>query len=542
MAGSELSPRSSRVVVIGAGLAGLVTVKSCVEEGLAVKAFEMSDGPGGNWRFKEVGVSVFRNTELTSSKYITAFSDFPPPEDCPYFMTGSQYYDYLMAYCHRFDLERWIQFGTLVESVRRMGSHWVVQVVCDGQRQSHECDAVAVCTGLNQERFLPDVENLDQFEGEIVHSSVYKDSGPYRDRKVVIVGGGESGGDILDELSTVAEEATLSLRRGAFVMPKLEPRMTLPGDYFHHRSTYHLPQAVYSPIENCFQALFDFVNRKRRPWQFRRRMISLSGGCYHQQFITKSDVFCDALARPGVSLKPAVSRFGPDRVYFADGTYAEADAVIFCSGFKVRFPFLPIDSEGWDWRQLYKKVLHPRLPGIAFVGFARPHIGAIPPVTELQARYFAGVASGRLPFPERDVMDTAIRHDAEETSRLKPVVCQRITSIVSFIPYMYELADLIGCRPVLREFITRPAVLWSVLFGTVAPPHFRLSGPHADPGAADVIEREGLHVRRLKSLTDKALFAVVQIVWGLACIVGYPLFKAISALPGVRSLKPELDF
>lgn len=542
MVGSELSPQSRRVVVIGAGLAGLVTVKSCVEEGLAVKAFEMSDGPGGNWRFKEVGVSVFRNTELTSSKYITAFSDFPPPEAYPHFMTGIQYYGYLLAYCRRFDLEQRIQFGTRVESVQRMGSHCVVQVVCGGQRQSHECDAVAVCTGLNQERFLPDVENLDQFEGDIVHSSVYKDSGPYRGRNVVIVGGGESGGDILDELSTVAAHTTLSLRRGAFVMPKLEPSMTLPGDYFHHRSTYHLPQAVYSPIENGFQALFDFVNRKHRPWQFRRRMINLSGGSYHQQFITKSDVYCQALTRPGVSLKPAVSRFGPDRVYFADGTRTEADAVIFCSGFKVRFPFLPIDSEGWDWRQLYKKVFHPRLPGVAFIGFARPHIGAIPPVTELQARYFAGVASGRLSLPEREAMLSAIRRDAEETNQRKPVVCQRITSIVSFIPYMYELADMIGCRPVLREFLTRPVVLWSVLFGTVAPPHFRLSGPHADPSAADVIEREGLHVWRLKSRTDKALFAVVQIVWGVACILGYPLFKAISVLPGGRSLRPELDF
>ena len=529
-------------MVIGAGLAGLVAIKSCLEEGLEVQAFESAQRLGGNWQFKEDGVSVFRYTELTSSTYLTAFSDFPAPEHFPHFMLHDQYLDYLLAYARRFDLERHVQFGSHVTAIRRSGAKWRVQVACTGVERSFECDAIAVCTGLNEEKNLPADETIQEFRGDIVHSSAYKDSGPYRGRKVVIVGGGESGGDILDEVSRVATQTTLSLRRGVFVMPKLDALMTLPGDWFHHRSTYHLPPAVYGPIETAFQAVFDLVGGDRRAWEFRRPLISLSGGSYHQQFITKSDTFCHALTRPSVVLKPGIERFGRDGVFFTDGSNAKADAVIYCSGFKVSFPFLPIDSTAWDWRDLYKKIFHPQLPGVGFVGFARPHIGAIPPVTELQARYFAGVASGRLSLPSQERMRSIIERDARKTTRQKPLVCERITSVVSFIPYMYELADLIGCRPKLRRLLRRPVVWWSVLFGTVAPPHFRLCGPHASEEAAAVIERGGLHLRRLKTPVDKLVFVGLQLVWGVSGILGYPVFKLVSFLPGLRFLKPEVDF
>ena len=250
----------------------------------------------------------------------------------------------------------------------------------------------------------------------------------------------------------------------------------------------------------------------------------------------------DALAQPQVNLKPAIRRFTTDGVVFSDGSKIEADTVIFCSGFKVKFPFLPITSEGWDWRKLYKKIFHPDLSNIGFVGFARPNIGSMPPVTELQARYFAAVASGRVHLPERAEMESIIAQDAQKTSKFKPLVVDRVTGIVSFVPFMYELAELIGCSPVLSKLVKRPKVLWSVLFGTVAAPHFRLNGPHADPAAFDIIEREGLHLRKLKTPQEKLLFLMFQLVWGLGGLVGYPIFKVFSTLPGLTALKPELDF
>lgn len=530
-----------KVAVIGAGLAGLVTIKSCLEERMQVEAFEKSANLGGNWKFKDPGISVFRNTELTSSKYLTAFSDFPMSEDYPHFLTHHQYLEYLLAYAHHFDLKQHISLNTSVESIKRQGDKWLVRVTGD-HSQASEFDAVAVCTGLNEEWSFPNIKNIEQFEGDLIHSSAYKDNVPFQDKKVVVIGGGESGGDILNELSQVSKQVTLCLRRGVFIMPKLDRQMTLPGDYFHHRATYHFPPKIYYAIETGFQKLFSLINRHSKAWQIRQQLIDLSGGSYHQQFITKSDVFMDALAKPQVELKPEIESFTNNGVVLSDGSHIKADKVIFCSGFKVKFPFLPIAHEKWDWRKLYKKIFYPDLPNIGFVGFARPNIGAMPPVTELQARYFAAVASDRVQLPEHSQMELIIAQDAHKAAKLKPLVVERVTGIVSFVPFMYELAELIGCRPVLTHLIKRPKVLWSVLFGTVAAPHFRLCGSHANPVAFDIVEREGLHISKLKTPQEKFLFISFQIVWGLGSLIGYPIFKLFSALPGSTALKPELDF
>lgn len=530
------------VAVIGAGLAGLVTLKSCLEEGLDATIFEQSDHIGGNWKFKEQGVSVFRNTELTSSKYLTAFSDFPMPEDYPHFMRHEQYFEYLQAYTQKFELLPHIQFGVSIESVVRQGAQWAVTFNDGQQTTTHIFSAIAVCTGLNEQWEFPMINNIQNFRGNLIHSSAYKDNTPYQDQRVVVVGGGESGGDIINELSQVATDVTLSLRRGVFVMPKLDQRMTIPGDYFHHRVTYHLPSALYDRIETLIQTLLTVLNCYQKPWRIRQQLIDQSGGSYHQQFLTKSDVFLKALTHPQVQLKPGLQAFTPEGVQFTDGSTVPADSVIFCSGFKVKFPFLPLANQSWDWRQLYKNIFHPDLPNIGFVGFARPNIGAMPPVTELQARYFAGIASGRLSLPSPAQMQETIQADAQATRKLKPVVCDRVTGIVSFVPYMYDLAGLIGCRPVLKDLWTRPIVLWSVLFGTVASTHFRISGPHADPAVLDIIAQEGLHLRKLKTLSELLLFVMLQIIWGGAALIGYPLFKALSVVPRFKSWKPELNF
>lgn len=531
-----------QVAVIGAGIAGLVTIKSCLEEEIEVTAFEKSDYIGGNWKFKEQGVSVFRNTELSSSKYITGFSDFPIPDHYPHFLKHEQYLEYLLDYARHFDLKRHIKFGISVDSLKRRKDKWLLVATKDGISQEYEFDAVAVCTGLNEEPNLPKFPNIEQFKGQLIHSSFYKDNTPYKDKSVVVVGGGESGGDQVNEISQVAKSVTLSLRRGVFIMPKLDKRMTLPGDYFHHRGTYHYPPVLYERIETVIQRLFSFINRKQKSWQIRRKLIQLSGGSYHQQFITKSDTFMEALAKPNVSLKPQLKEFDSDGVIFSDGSKVQADAVVFSSGFNVYFPFLPIDSKDWDWRKLYKKMFHPELLDLGFIGFARPNIGSMPPIMEMQSRYFAGVVSGRLQLPKPAQMQSIIEQDAKDSRKFKPLVSDRITGIVSYVPYMYELSELIGCRPVLRQLISRPIVLWSVLFGSVAAPHFRICGPHANPAMLDEIERQGLQIWKLKTLDEKLLFVMFQIIWGLGGLVGYPFFKILSYLPGLRKLKPRLDF
>lgn len=81
---------SKSIAVIGAGASGLTAIKQCVENGLSVTCFEKTDYFGGLWRYHEDDVddvaSVTKTTIINTSKELSAFSDFPPPDDFPNFM------------------------------------------------------------------------------------------------------------------------------------------------------------------------------------------------------------------------------------------------------------------------------------------------------------------------------------------------------------------------------------------------------------------------------------------------------------------------
>src|SRR5699024_6688186 len=84
-----------QIAVIGAGATGMTATKACLEQGFDVVVFEKTDYTGGLWRYQENvdenGIaSVMKSTIINSSKEMSAFSDFPPPEDYPNYMHNTK--------------------------------------------------------------------------------------------------------------------------------------------------------------------------------------------------------------------------------------------------------------------------------------------------------------------------------------------------------------------------------------------------------------------------------------------------------------------
>lgn len=79
-----------RICVIGAGASGLTAIKQCLDADFDVDCYEKTDVCGGLWRYHDDDVdglaSVMRSTVINSSKEMSAFSDFPPPDDYPNYM------------------------------------------------------------------------------------------------------------------------------------------------------------------------------------------------------------------------------------------------------------------------------------------------------------------------------------------------------------------------------------------------------------------------------------------------------------------------
>ena len=146
---------------------------------------------------------------------------------------------YFQAYADHFDLRPFIQFGVKVMAVRPVGksgpglnaglSHdggWEIvytnkrDVVDFSQAQKMIVDKVIIATGHHWKPFTPIFDGMDEFQGEVMHSHNYRDAHPFKDKKCLVVGIGNSAVDLAVELSFHAKQVYLSSRKSAWVIPR----------------------------------------------------------------------------------------------------------------------------------------------------------------------------------------------------------------------------------------------------------------------------------------------------------------------------------
>ena len=162
------------------------------------------------------------------------------------------------------------------------------------------------------------------------------------------------------------------------------------------------------------------------------------------------------------------------QVRFADGSFAEVDAVICCIGYALRLPFLSatlleIKQNGVE---LYKHGFHPDIPNLAFIGLCNV-VGSTFPVVEIQGRWVARVLAGSIHLPSREEMHAAIKRYRSHPSHPSPVPMQ-----VQLLEYVEEIAGMLGVRPgIWRHLGAAPR--W--FLGPFSAAHYRLDGPGKKP-------------------------------------------------------------
>lgn len=484
--------KSDRVVVIGAGPVGLAVVKECLEQGLDVMCFEGKSGLGGVYRFDEMQPSgVWKSARLTSSPWVTAFSDFPPSSPSSIHHSHQEYVNYLEDYAEHFSLKQKIYFGKQVESVESLGKMWRISVkdLQTSNIETIECERVAVCSGVHQtpkEIMLP---GIDGYKGEIRHVAGYKGPGDLEGKVVVVAGLGESGADITHELSKVAKKVILSIQRGKFVIPRINPITGKANDYDTNRIRNSAPIYVKNGFMSLKRRLCGYMGHHSPESAIRAKLLQVSQAGANTQTATKSDDFIKSLLEDKLEVAREIMCFDNNHVVFADGHKEIADVVIFAHGYFPHFPFLKISERDYTRHpsEMYLNMFDPEIgSSLAFCGFARPALGAIPPVGELQARLFALVSAGKLILPAKEDMRGQITQDQRENRERFPTLPEK-NVVVSWIAYMDKIAMLIGCRPDPWKLLRSPTLLWRVLTGAVNGAHYRLHGVGAKPIAVQTV-------------------------------------------------------
>ncbi|KAF7203470.1 transcript variant X1 [Nothobranchius furzeri] len=486
-----------RVAVVGAGVSGLACIKICVDEGLEPVCFESSDDIGGLWNFKDSPEpqrsSIYRSLVANTSKEMMCFSDFPMPDDYPNYTHNSLLMKYYRLYAEHFHLLRFINFLMKVTSVTQspdfsQSGQWeVVTINKNGDEERHIFDAVLVCSGHFTQPVLPlsDFKGHETFCGTFLHSWDYKNPDAYRGKKVVIVGIGNSGGDLAVEISRSAEKTFLSTREGAWVIGR-KSRNGLPLDMvgitrFNNLLIKHFPGTLVNWVvegalnNKCDHKLYGLKPKHRA---LDKRLLI-------------NDDLPDRILQGGLVMKPNIREFKTSGVVFEDGTTEEdIDAIVFCTGYSATIPFLPSAlSEGaYGELILYKKLFPPTLqhPTLAIVGILQAK-GPIMPIVEMQARWAVKVFSGLSRLPSKEKMLGVI--EAERKSNMQSYPCPRQAAVqVDYVSYMDFMAKEVGAKPRLLRLLLTDPVLWTkVVFGPCTPYQYRLTGSGQWAGARRAI-------------------------------------------------------
>lgn len=511
-----------RVCVLGAGASGIVTIKELLSEGHSVQCFEASDRIGGVFSLYGSSNRVYKNLLLTISNFYMSFSDFMPQDGYRYW-SGEQYYEYLLKYTEKFDLKKHIQFNTKVVEVDRMlqKNKWKVTISkTEGEREIHEFDAVAICCGTHQCDRPSSFPKQGIFQGEILHSLSYVDAKRFSGRKVLIVGMGESSADLTRDVSDVAASCHLLMKSYPLVIPRIL-RNGAPADCGTARIRYVQAEDSFLVWFLCLiYAVFFWILAKMRivKWwdKYDNRGFDAMGQSPPGKFmdykaehsVESVDMIAKWFAKGHLSIYnkfatknsswvpnavngkckihiSTIESFSENGVLLSDGTFLSVDTVLFCTGYVDRFPFMKNKKfvpKFNDVRNLFKHSFHPKAgQSLCYIGFVRPTTGAIPACSELIARYFALLLSGRRSLPLDMKVQISADRQREDSMFYNSLA---VRTVVNPTEWMDSVAKLIGCYVCPLEFWWNPRqfLRWQICQSITA--RFRLKGPHACPKEA----------------------------------------------------------
>jgi hypothetical protein len=239
---------------------------------------------------------------------------------------------------------------------------------------------------------------------------------------------GNSGVDISRDASHVAETTFLVARRGVHVLRKRLGRKRRPIDQTL------APAWLPWPIK---QRGFELL--RRRSGDVSKLGMPEPDHRIGHAHPTVSDHIYDRLATGAVTPKPNIRELRGDRVLFEDGTEERVDVIVYCTGYKVTFPFFDEEflSAPSNELPLYRRTFHPEIEDVFPIGLAQP-LGAIMPIAEEQGKWIADLLTGRYRLPPADEMRKQIRRDREaQAKRFYP--SPRHTMEVDFDEWMRDV-------------------------------------------------------------------------------------------------------
>ncbi|KAK9441296.1 dimethylaniline monooxygenase 2 [Metarhizium brunneum] len=330
------------VAVIGLGPLGLVTLKNLLEKGFKATGFDKADVVGGLWNYRDDDqTTVLESTVSNISKQRGCFTDFPFSKDTPVFPEARHIQKYLYDYASHFSLQSHIRLHTEIVHVDfdEKSEQWTVRMVKEGETTSQVFDKIVLATGINKLPLMPKIDGLDVFEGEVIHSAGYKRPSSLKDKTVLIVGLSNSAVDTATTLVGHAKHVYISRRHDAFILPRFIEGKPMDHAFNHRKGVIFetlqlLPSAVSSTIMRKFLTATTHKGFPELPQDWDLSTAPLPT----RTPPVVSDTVIPHILEGNITLVKGLNRVtGPKTVQLDNGSQLEADAIVFCTGYKADY-------------------------------------------------------------------------------------------------------------------------------------------------------------------------------------------------------------
>jgi indole-3-pyruvate monooxygenase len=362
-----------QAIIVGAGPAGLA-VAACLERrGAPYVVLERSPRAAASWR------RHYDRLHLHTHKRNSSLPHAPWPRSAPAYPARDDVVAYLEAYAAA--LAAPPRLAEPVERAVRQGDGWQVQTA----RSRYLAPHLVVATGLNDVPRRPAWPGLDAFPGPVLHSSQYANGSAFRGEAVLVVGFGNSGGEIALDLAEHGARPTLAVRGPVNVVPR--------------RLLGRPIEEIAGWLERLPPALADVVGRAARRLRFgdlERYGLSFPPQSPSRQVRERAripliDVGTVAMIRRGtIRVRPGVRGLEGSRVRFVDGVSEGFDAIVLATGYRPGYAAF-LDTGG----ALDGTLTLPRAPGLHFCGFTVTVGGTLSRI----AREAAAIARAIAPQP-----------------------------------------------------------------------------------------------------------------------------------------------
>ncbi len=374
---TDTKNETDKVCIIGAGSSGLAAAKTFSERCIPFDCLERENDIGGLWNETTNTGVVYDTTYLVSSRKYTGFEDYPMPDDYPTYPSHREALAYLRDYAQNFGILDRIQFNTTVERAERTEEGWRIKIA--GEARPRLYRALVIATGHHDIPRIPKIPG--KFTGEIMHSRDYRSVKQLTDKRVVVVGAGNSACDIVVDATSVARAVHQSMRRGTYFVPKFMLGRPTDG-IVNFCERLPLPRGVRNRLYTLWHKIMVGSNARYGLPEPEHRIMDTHP--------TMNTVLPQLVAHGRIGIKPDITELKGRIVRFSDDSEVEADLLVYATGYEISVPLIDnnliFDADRRP--KLYFNVFHPEFDDLFAVGLIQAN-GSIWRVADDQSKLVA---------------------------------------------------------------------------------------------------------------------------------------------------------